>query len=337
MWILSDAVLELKGFGNSPRGKLTVNLSPPGLADDSPIALNKGVISTKCFPQEIFDHNAAEDSDAVDASMAAVSILKNNLVAKNLKLLNPAEMNTSIRGRCLPLTCQEGLQFVTNWFTTTVADKNVLWLHGVAGTGKSTIATTIVDHFRETNHLGAFLFFDRNNSDPESVVRTLAYQLGRSDPQIRNAINMMIDINENVMDATIDRQVTGLLVQPLQAIRTFAKNGPIIIVIDGLDECVDSASRKVILKALNKGFCKFPSNFRVLVTSRNDPDINAIFRLQDNVFEHELNVSQPSNEKYICTFLRSEMATIREVKYRKIPREVLSLSKSRGISEGMQE
>src|ERR1700733_5578146 len=73
------------------------------------------------------------------------------------------------------------LSFIEDWVKRPSREHSVLWIHGLAGSGKSAISTTISNRFRELGWLGAFVFFDRDvvaRSDPATVIRTLAYQLG---------------------------------------------------------------------------------------------------------------------------------------------------------------
>jgi hypothetical protein len=91
-------------------------------------------------------------------------------------------MDAFSRPECLPNTRQVILKFITDWLTTPSGNENILWLHAVAGFGKSTISTTLAESFRELERLGAFIFFNRNttSSDPAVVIRTLSYQLSDS-------------------------------------------------------------------------------------------------------------------------------------------------------------
>ena len=95
----------------------------------------------------------------------------------NLKLLNAVQMDEFSHPQCLPGTRLDVLKFITEWLTTPSEDQNVLWLYGLAGSGKSTISTTVTEYFRELRRLGALVFFDRNDqshSDPTRFIRTLA-------------------------------------------------------------------------------------------------------------------------------------------------------------------
>src|SRR5713226_7250780 len=80
------------------------------------------------------------------------------------------------RVSCTEDTRTEVLQTIYNWFsgrnreacktlsTTGNADGRIFWLDGVAGTGKSTIAQTVADHFDETHQLGASFFCSRDDA-----------------------------------------------------------------------------------------------------------------------------------------------------------------------------
>ena len=53
--------------------------------------------------------------------------------------------------------------------------------------------------------------------------------------------------------------------------------GPVIFVIDALDECGDTKSRRVLLDILSSRIKDLPANFRFIVTSRAEADIETSF------------------------------------------------------------
>ena len=84
-------------------------------------------------------------------------------------LLKPAEMNASLRKSCLPGTRKRLIAEIINWATQgdiEMEGNNILWLHGMAGSGKSTIATTIARHFGTLGRQGAYIFFERATGKP---------------------------------------------------------------------------------------------------------------------------------------------------------------------------
>jgi len=231
-----------------------------------------------------------------------------------LKLLNPAQMDASARLQCLVGTRQEVLSFITGWLTTPLEGQNVLWLYGLAGSGKSTISTTVAEYFRDLGRLGAFIFFDRNNSansDPNAVIRTLAHWLASFDSHIRSAICAAIEGDKNISSAPIQRQFAKLVLDPLESIATVPMQGPVVIILDGLDECGDPTSRRSLMRLLADEFNKLPAMFRFLITSREESDINASLAIQPNIIKHELNITEDSNINDVSMFLHKEMGTIR--------------------------
>src|SRR5882762_11459379 len=69
--------------------------------------------------------------------------------------------------------------------TTGNAQGSVFWLDGVAGTGKSTIAQTVANHYHRTKQLGASFFCSRDDADCSNiglVFQTIAFQLSAFSP-----------------------------------------------------------------------------------------------------------------------------------------------------------
>ena len=234
---------------------------------------------------------------------------------ENLKLLNATQMDASSRSECLPGTRQDVLKFVTGWLTTPSDRQNVLWLHGPAGYGKSTILTTVAEYFRDLGRLGAFIFFDRNDpahSDPNAVIRTLAFRLASFDISIQSAICAAIESDKSIAESPLHKQFAKLLMEPLQSIGSQHVHGPVIVVVDALDECGDPRSRKSLLALLSRELVKLPSFIRFLITSRAESDISAALSDQANCLEKELSVLALSNEADIYSFLCNEMVNIRQ-------------------------
>ncbi|KAJ7121447.1 WD40-repeat-containing domain protein [Mycena epipterygia] len=228
-----------------------------------------------------------------------------------LKKLNPVNMSASSRGSCLPGTRHKLLDNVTEWVTVPSESGNVLWLSGVAGSGKSTISTTVSESFRAVDRLGAFLFFDRNDSarsHPGAVISTLAYKLALSNPHIASAVAEVIRRDPAVVDAPIRTQFKMLLLDPLYSAVQHIQ-GPVLIILDALDECGDPRSRAVLLSLFATEFPKLPHLFRILITSRRNPDIADKFR--SRFLEMEMDMGATSTND-VELYFRHEMAQIRQ-------------------------
>lgn len=119
-----------------------------------------------------------------------------------LKKLEPTEVIVSHHKLCLPETRAFVLQFIEHWALTPVDQHNILWLHGVAGSGKSTICTSAVETLRDAGCLGAFICFDRSTADtynPDSIIRTLSYQLALLHNEVGSSIFAALENNPDIL------------------------------------------------------------------------------------------------------------------------------------------
>jgi hypothetical protein len=236
----------------------------------------------------------------------------------DLQKLQPAKMDPYGRPECQPDTRVDVLKFITGWLAAPSKNQaqNVLWLHGIAGSGKSTVATTVAKHFRELRRLGAFLFFDRKaGSDPSRVIPTLAYRLGSYDPRIGAAISGAISGNSEILTGSLSEQFSELLLGPLLSLEAIlCTEGPIVVVMDALDECGTSQTRKVLLNILVEYFKKLPSYLRIFVTSRPLLDITSKFHGQRNICDLEFQMTTESNQKDIISYFCYQLAMIRDAK-----------------------
>ncbi|KAF7982115.1 hypothetical protein HWV62_29831 [Athelia sp. TMB] len=211
-----------------------------------------------------------------------------------LRGLKPANMSAAERSPCLPGTQQTHLKEVIDWLMTP-SDQNILWLHGAAGLGKSTIANTVAEHFGGLHRRGAFLIFDRNSpqeSAPSRVITTLAFQLAQHNAAIGAAVAAAIDQQPEVVSDPLATQFKSLLVEPLRAAAKHIE-GPLIIILDALDECGDAPSRRKLLDMLSREFNQLPDNFRILITSRPDHDIKCALASRSHI--HNIDLSTASD------------------------------------------
>jgi len=169
-----------------------------------------------------------------------------------LMKLKSVDMDEFNRPTCLPKTRMDAIKSITKWVADESIDgKQVLWLYGMAGSGKSTLSTTVVEMMRSLQRLGAFFFFDRDipERSAATVVRTLAYQLASFDAQIGAEVSRVVESNPNIAGMSLDFQFANLLsAKALSSVRW--SGGPIVLVIDALDECGSEKDRRILLHAL---------------------------------------------------------------------------------------
>jgi hypothetical protein len=188
----------------------------------------------------------------------------------------------------------------------------MLWIHGLAGSGKSTLSTTIANTFRDSGQLGAFLFFDRDvteRSDPMMVISTLAHQLGITDPRVGAAMRNVIERFPNILMSPLPLQFQRLILDPLSGLEPLSST--IVIIFDGLDECGTSDEHEALLAVLVKNFVNLPSAICTVVTSRAEIDICNAFKSQHHILAYELDITSPSNSDDILSYFRHRMSIVR--------------------------
>lgn len=129
--------------------------------------------------------------------------------------------------------------------------RSVFWLNGLAGSGKSTISSTVCAQWSREGVLGASFFCSRDDAGRNSIRRivpTLAYQLQLRDSYFANRIAETLSEDPIILDSYFTTQLEDLIIKPLLDLRT--SFSPCIIVIDGLDECVEADSAKTVLDPL---------------------------------------------------------------------------------------
>ena len=228
-----------------------------------------------------------------------------------LDKLQPANMDPSKRTECLQNTRNDILKFVVEWANNKRNEETMLWIHGLAGSGKSALTTTIANIFRDFGQLGAFLFFDRDvveRSDPTAVIKTLAHQLSTSDPRIGAVVRTVIEGNPNMLMSPLPRQFQKFILEPILQLQPLTST--IVIVIDSFDECGTTEERETLLGVLAQDFSHLPIAVRTIITSRPENDICNALELRHHIFGYELDITLPSNSTDILLYFRHRMSLI---------------------------
>lgn len=229
-------------------------------------------------------------------------------------------MSTFGRPRCLEGTQTQSRGEIHDWINSN-STQNIYWLHGVAGSGKSTIATTVADELQETRRLGAFLFFgraagkledmfNRKKSDPREMIRTMAYQLAMSNPVI--AKHVADGAHGNALNSSAQTLFGKLILDPLTAaVEAPNFEGPIVIMLDALDECGTESTRAELLRVLKANLSKLPNEVRILITSRPESDIRDVSLKHDSVrtvqLDHGLEFTSRRN---VSAYLSQELTDL---------------------------
>ncbi len=202
------------------------------------------------------------------------------------------------------------LDFIVNWVDNPDSERSLI-IFGQAGTGKSSIAHEIARRFDKMHRLtSSFIFLRKEQSKREAyhLFTTLARDLSDRYPSFKAALGEVIKDNSSLRVGTRDYPTLfeSLILEPLKDLHIV---GPILVVIDALDESGDVTSRNGLHKFLAKNLSRLPSNFRVLVTSRLEDGIGSAFVGAQSVrIKHmdDLELATKTHDD-ILTFLRTTL------------------------------
>jgi hypothetical protein len=155
----------------------------------------------------------------------------------------------------------------------------VLWLNGLAGTGKTTIAYSVATTAEKRNMLAASYFFSRDHQERRrlaSIVPTIAYQLALWRDELRGPICNAVSENPDIADQLMTKQVDTLLVRSFEKSPLRSKPCCTLLILDALDECDKESGIEggELLPLLIQSLSKIPFPVKILVTSRPEPSIH---------------------------------------------------------------
>ena len=217
------------------------------------------------------------------------------------------------RTSCLGNTRHNIINDIMEWIADDSSEaKKALWVCGLAGTGKSTLSTTIAQIMRKLHRLGAFFFFNRDIPQRSSatLIRTLAYQLAMFDIRFCAVISRVVSTHENIAGMPLEFQFETLLSD--NALKSVEwSGGPIVLIIDALDECGSEADRKILMQVLSRGFSRLPSFIRIMVVSRQEQDIQRVLGSHSHLRRYPLDIDSVTNKEDVSEYMRHRLEEIR--------------------------
>ncbi|EIW75669.1 hypothetical protein CONPUDRAFT_169426, partial [Coniophora puteana RWD-64-598 SS2] len=186
--------------------------------------------------------------------------------------------------KCLPGTRVDLLRTLKEAAEGATDERQIVWIAGESGSGKSTIAHTLADELREEGRLAGTFFFSRKHTKRsafEHVFLTLSYQLGLQHPIAREVIVKAISDDPALLSSEKSRrdQLDRLVIAPLQALALQWSDARMSMIIDALDEGTASGIHHVkpfvvLLAALIRN-PSIPIH-RIFVSSRSWPQIRSV-------------------------------------------------------------
>ncbi|KAF5327325.1 hypothetical protein D9619_004015 [Psilocybe cf. subviscida] len=205
--------------------------------------------------------------------------------------------------KCFPGTRKEVLAKIEAWIDAKEpnSERRIFWLSGPAGAGKSAIVQTLAERCmaRGVPMINFFFFrgdVTRNHARP--VVATLLYQLFDLHPTLKPLVSTVLEEKPLILNQALADQFEHLIKDPVHSlikhsalfehpinnpvrtiIHPLVYQWPIVILIDGLDECNSAGKREqeVLLRVLHGLVSSENSPFFVLVASRPEPQLTMTF------------------------------------------------------------
>jgi hypothetical protein len=168
-----------------------------------------------------------------------------------------------------------------------------LWLHGIAGSGKTVLTATVIDQVSNTAQSGvAYFYFDFNDNNKRNLhkcIRSLVVQLAR---QVPGGIQEVRGLYRNCQDGQLQPQDSALFTVMSRLIQSLAH---CYIIFDALDESDNCQELLEFIKNLTQ--CH-QSCLHFLATSRREreleeclrPMITAEVAIQAAVVDADINI-----------------------------------------------
>jgi hypothetical protein len=196
-------------------------------------------------------------------------------VYERLKPLTSAHHDSDMAPKgCLKGTRVAIQEVLSAWANDGNPELSTLWLSGMAGTGKTAIASTFARNMDDEGMLVVTFFIDRQRAERQNlsrIVQTLAYHLAEHRRERLRALWKGLRNSPAFESRPYQDQIRHLIKVPLDA----GGSEPMVILIDGLDECGASSGASLV-KALIGSLSRHP--IKLLVASRNEAGIADMFR-----------------------------------------------------------
>ena len=191
--------------------------------------------------------------------------------------------------------------------------RQVYWMAGMAGTGKSSILHTLCEILDRQHKLGASFFCSRasdKTNNARLIIPVIAHGFARASPSFKLEVVRAIEDDPALAEPTyinLQEQFKKLVYSPLGATADKHSRTYKIVVIDALDECVNLTVVSSLIEVILQLTSDIP--LKIIIASRDETSIrNAFFSKPEllNAFylhEVEKDVVKDDIEQYITKSL----------------------------------
>ncbi|PBK98170.1 hypothetical protein ARMGADRAFT_1161666 [Armillaria gallica] len=272
--------------------------------------------------------------EAVIVTLGVQKSVDDMIMRELLRKLEPPE-ELGPKSRCMQGTRVETIKEMVSWIAR--CNEGTMWCRGLAGTGKSSLMGTLHDLLTTDiggrSRLAAFIRYDRiEYSKAIKLITSIAYALGMFDDRIGRAISLVVQTLPSVATLSPSLQFQHLLRNPLESLPDLIDGGPLVVIIDGLDEC-DACDD--MLAVLAEGFGPRLSFMRLIVSSRPVHHMAKAFKGRDRIYPLYLDTSLESVNRDIQFYLERELATIHDDVFQKKCEELDAVNELTARASGL--
>ncbi|CCA69814.1 related to WD40-repeat protein (notchless protein) [Serendipita indica DSM 11827] len=223
-----------------------------------------------------------------------------------LQLPMVAFVASSVHTKCLEGTRQAVLRMIHDW-AEDMGGKPIFWLCDIAGSGKSTVAMSVVASWATEGTLGGQFFFSMTCNDAtttEKFCSTIARELAQHMPELRPYIADALKQKSAILRSSFGDQFRALITNPLRH-----RDERVILVIDAIDECSSGAHTKELLDTLAKAVQE-SKNLKIFITSRPDPVIEGVLgplSIKQTLEDRLHDVKHSDNIRDIATYVNKSL------------------------------
>lgn len=206
---------------------------------------------------------------------------------------------------CLEGTRVDPLEELGAWSGTIEDIRKLFWMHGFAGSGKSSIAASVCDILRTKGTLAGSFFCKHDvpeQREPRRILPSLSYTLTLLSRPYKDCVIKALENEPDITTYPLRYQLTTLFLNPFAELsqQHITRDQPIVFVVDALDDCGDDAARSQIAYCLCQ-IAALADWVKIFVTSRPLPELSRIFSSNNSTRAFDLNTLDVDNDIMIYT------------------------------------
>ncbi|KZO94955.1 hypothetical protein CALVIDRAFT_565074 [Calocera viscosa TUFC12733] len=221
---------------------------------------------------------------------------------------------------CLPGTRTWILDEIMDWIHGPDAERGakVFWLTGPAGSGKTTVAHTVSQAAHDAGILLLSFFFNRmipDRTSPNRLITALARAVATTDKRRALQMASVLQDDAGLASTSVTRQFQELVVKPASSGSQSVTR--CVIVIDGVDECMDPEDR--LLSILTSGTFVLPPWLRIVVTSRPLSKSHSLLEKATHITTHNFDLRSDDHRNDMKLYMSHRLELVARKRRKVLP------------------